>query len=183
MLRRIEAASIPCLTGAEAPHLVARAASHTKPAPSVSLMMKTLDSCELRSPSLLVLSMLGTKEGRSMKAMHAICHYKNGRPDNLFQIGKGQGVFRSGYWRISPQEAPALRGGWLYLHETSNKPAYFMARIEEVGEPDSEGKYNLLVKKDSSRVDVTWRGSTPTPSRYVSIVEANRPHETSSHTR
>ncbi|WFT78831.1 hypothetical protein QA634_26745 [Methylobacterium sp. CB376] len=118
-----------------------------------------------------------------MKAMHAVCHYKNGRPDNLFQVGKGQGVFKSGYWRIPPEEALALRGGWLYLHETSNKPAYFVARIEEVGEPDGEGKYNLSVKKEILRIEVAWRGITPTQSRYVSIVEADRPHEAGSRMR
>jgi hypothetical protein len=106
-----------------------------------------------------------------MRAMHAICHYRDGKPDHFHSAGE-LGRYRSGIWKLSAEEALSLKGGWLYLHESSTKPAYLRARIEALEGPDAEGKYWLIVQKARTTGNVTWRGAVPTPSSYVRVVSA-----------
>jgi hypothetical protein len=52
------------------------------------------------------------------QAIHFICRrdasggFRNGRHD------KATGLYRSGNWDLTAQEAEALQGGWVYLHTT-----------------------------------------------------------------
>jgi hypothetical protein len=112
--------------------------------------------------------------------MHAICHYKNGRPDNLSCVDVKQGLYSSGFWRMTPDEAGSLEGGWLYLHESSREKPCFVAKIVSVGERDAEGKYELTIQKQRVMGNSAWRGKVPGPSRYISIVPATYPSETQS---
>jgi hypothetical protein len=109
--------------------------------------------------------------------MHAICHYVDGKPDHLTAVDVSQGLYKSGFWKMSPEDALALTGGWIYLHETSAQKAYFVARVVSVGERDPKGKYELTVRRLRFPASAAWRGKKPTPSSYVSIVPASSPHE------
>jgi hypothetical protein len=111
-----------------------------------------------------------------MKAMHAICHHVDNRPDHFHSDGE-LGRYRSGIWKLEADEASGLKGGWLYLHETSKQRAYLRAKIESVEGPDAEGKYWLVVRKQPKTGNVAWRGAAATSSSYVRVVDATLPIE------
>jgi hypothetical protein len=71
--------------------------------------------------------------GANVKAIHAICHRVDGVPQNLRQIDPRNGICGSGWWKVPPEEAESLQGGWIYLHESSATRSHFLARIQSLG--------------------------------------------------
>jgi hypothetical protein len=116
-----------------------------------------------------------------MKAIHAICHRVNGKVLNLRQIGKGTGVFGSGWWKVTPEDAEALIGGWLYLHESSGEKSHFLGRIQSLGEP-KDGAVEFVVVRRPGIDNQKWRGpkAGQNPVDNFRIVDTpNYPHELS----
>lgn len=111
-----------------------------------------------------------------MKAMHAICHLRDGNPDYFETLSDE--LVRSGIWKLSEGEAAGLQGGWLYLHESSKDPAWFIGVIDELDGPDAEGKYWLTARRKDLRRAVHWRGPTPSPIHHINVVDATNPYET-----
>ena len=86
--------------------------------------------------------MLTGKQGSGIvKAIHVICHYENGEPRHLRPINPVAGIYGSGWWGVSHQDAQELVGGWMYLHESSNQRSYFIGRVQSLGpEPRDDGR-------------------------------------------
>jgi hypothetical protein len=114
-----------------------------------------------------------------VKAIHAICHRINGEPQNLEKIDPRNGIYASGWWKVRPEEAATLQGGWLYLHESSGKRSHFLVKIQSIGERRPAGKIQFAVTKRATIPDQRWRGRKPgqNPEDYYRIVEATYPHE------
>ena len=112
------------------------------------------------------------------QAMHAICHRENGRPLNFRNINAREGVYGSGWWTLEPQTANEMIGSWLYLHEASGQRSHFVGKIEGVSEPDAEGRYEFVVRKQIVG-DHPWRGGKPGqhPRHYYKIVHTSYEHE------
>ena len=108
-----------------------------------------------------------------MKVMHAICRVRNGSPDRLHAAGE-LGLFKSGIWRLRPDEAVDLKHGWMCLHETFNSPAYFVARIEALSSSDGEGKYWLTVRRVPHAISITWKGPAPGPAKFINVVDTRQ---------
>jgi hypothetical protein len=63
-------------------------------------------------------------QGRIAKSIHLNCvRLANGQAINVSHID-GTSNFISGYWFLNDQEAEALIGGWLHLHETKASKSY-----------------------------------------------------------
>ncbi len=60
-----------------------------------------------------------------MSRIHLLC--KKG--ENLKETVQKSGIWESGNWVVTADEAQRLVGGTLYLHETKGKRSYFGGRI------------------------------------------------------
>lgn len=116
-----------------------------------------------------------------MKAIHLICHPTPLGWQDLHPVGGSPGVFVSKCWIIREGDPNSLKGGWLYLHDTSYKAAGFVGRILDVemcctgrGAPGFSFKVARVPHKGQR-----WRGKTPSQKRHHGgIVDANFPEET-----
>jgi hypothetical protein len=125
--------------------------------------------------------MLTGKQGsESVKAIHAICHRINGEPQNLRKIDTRNGIYGSGWWKVRSEDADALVGGGIYLHESSKARSHFLGKIQSLGDPRHDGRIEFIDVKQPTIRDQPWRGPTPgqSPDQYFRIVEADYPHET-----
>jgi hypothetical protein len=114
-----------------------------------------------------------------MKAMHAICHFTNGEFNNLRKIDIRKGLYASGWWCLSEDQAKDMAGGWIYLHDSSNKMAEFVGKISADGLIHKDGNYELIFVKQPQIKNQRWRGEKPgqSPSQNFRIVEADEDHE------
>jgi len=91
-----------------------------------------------------------------VKAIHAICHRVNGEPQNLRKINPRAGIYGSGWWQVSPGDAHALVGGWMYLHESSKERSHFLGKIQSLGGRRSDGAIEFILAKDPKTRDQHW---------------------------
>jgi len=116
-----------------------------------------------------------------MMAMHAKCEHLGGMAGwtNCETIDRSKGIFGSGWWLISDEEAEALRGGWIYFHERSTAPSTFVGRIIGLERRNDEGFAMLRIVRQPGIIAQRWRGgiAQQSPAHYRRIVEANYPHE------
>ncbi len=115
-----------------------------------------------------------------MKALHTICHQTNGRFNNVRNVNPAAGEYLSGWWQLPAEEAPALVGGWLYLHETSGAKSGLAGRILGVNFDDQRKAYDIHFRIVRAVAPVAWRGAKAgqSPQHYFRIVDASLPHET-----
>jgi hypothetical protein len=118
-----------------------------------------------------------------MKAIHLICHPTTLGWQDLDPVKGRPGVFVSSCWIIKDGDPYLLKGGWLYLHETSYKAAGFSARVLDVKPCCTSGGspgYAFIVQRIREKGQ-RWRGSTPSQNRHHGgIVKADSPDELSS---
>src|ERR1700690_3113848 len=114
---------------------------------------------------MLCLSVSRSK--RMANAIHLICrHDDKGWPENV-RADPDTKLFESGFWDISVDDAQALTGGWLYLHETKGSLSYFGGRIEcfaEVPRHDvvHTNRIALKFRPSPTGKEQRWRGHNHT---------------------
>lgn len=117
----------------------------------------------------------------TMKSIHVICHYIDKHWEDLTPAEGAPGTYLSKCWIITEGDPNLLKHGFLYLHESSNKPAGFGSRILDV-QPcrtrrDKPG-FAFTVRRIPSLDGQRWRGGTPNQAvHHGGIVEANLPEE------
>ena len=103
---------------------------------------------------------------------HLICKHRL----NLSIVDKDQHIYESGYWDIPANEASALVGGVLYLHESKTTPSYFGGIVREVRAieyPASHSKrivFRIAATPDAR--GVKWAGAKHAMAWYGGLVKS-----------
>ncbi len=103
-----------------------------------------------------------------MKAIHLICHPDTLGWRGLHPVSGPPGVYTSKCWIIREGDPKGSVGGYLYLHETSNKAAGFAARVLNVEAALTKGGlpgYAFTVRRVLQR-NQRWRGRTPSQNHH-----------------
>ncbi len=85
-------------------------------------------------------------------------------------------------WAISADEAKALVGGWIYLHESKGDRSAFGGLVDAVESADrlgtakAEGFVIYFEARREAR-EQTWRGSSHAMVWWSGLVDADAPHE------
>jgi hypothetical protein len=66
---------------------------------------------------------------------------------------KGDGVYESGLWDVSPQTAKELVGGDIYFHKKQKEPSFFGGKIlgYEIYEGNDESRGRIIFRFEYSR--------------------------------
>jgi hypothetical protein len=111
-----------------------------------------------------------------MKAIHLICHSTTLGWRDLTPLKGRPGVYISSAWILKNVDPQSLRGGRLYLHETSHKGAGFAARIKDVTQCNLDKRRPRFaftverIRQNGQR----WRGKIPSQNRHHGgAVDAN----------
>lgn len=116
-----------------------------------------------------------------IKAIHMICHREGGSSRGLHTTATDE-LYRSECWQIRNGDPQLLVNGYIYFHESSNKPAYLAGRIMDVEPwPLASGKmgiaFMILIQ---SEIGQSWRGTKPSPKRpHGGIIDADFSSEVS----
>ena len=118
------------------------------------------------------------------KAIHFKCDIADtSLPTNVTIVDPSKGAWCSGYWDLSEDQARALVGGWLYLHETKKSPSYYGGQISDFKVENRSGvahtaRIGLIFKPDlrlcKGRI---WRGQDHTRAWTGGLVEADLLYE------
>lgn len=116
-------------------------------------------------------------------AIHFICRRGLDLPENVTQDPTTR-EFTSGYWDISDQDAGALIGGWLYLHERKADPSYFGGPIHgfvHTPRPDvaHTDRIGLRFRPSQFGKGQIWRGQDHIRAWTSGLIPADLKHETS----
>jgi hypothetical protein len=121
-------------------------------------------------------------QGRMAKSIHLKCvKLANGQAMNVSHI-EGTSNFISGYWFLNDQEAEALIGGWLYLHETKASKSYRGGQISGVKheirtDVANKDRIGLIFRPMVEAIGVAWRGQRHDMAWTGGLVEVDLPHE------
>lgn len=93
-----------------------------------------------------------------MKGIHFINRRETDgyRLINLEQSSDEKGVCYSGYWRLDDDDADALVGGRLYLHETKSQPSAFGGEVLSYSRDGERVKIRFKALAECKGQD--WRG-------------------------
>jgi hypothetical protein len=115
-------------------------------------------------------------------SIHLICRREEGRLLNISLIDRDRHHYRSIAWEIPEKDWTGLVGGWVYLHETKNKPSEFggqIIRAESSGHPTAHGRPELAVifRADAAARGQVWRGTDHSMAWWSGPIEPTSAHE------
>ena len=99
-----------------------------------------------------------------MNVAHIICRYKGSTPDGIHPVTDQKGVFRSGVWDFSIDEARGLIGGSIFFHERKSDPSYLggsVTDVETVDVPEAPRRHRVVFtfKVAPEARGVAWQGA------------------------
>jgi hypothetical protein len=97
------------------------------------------------------------------KAIHFVCAYEGTLPRNMVKVEGQPGVYDSGFWDISEEEAAQLKDGWIFLHERKAKPSYaggWILGIRFVERPEFSRSKRCVITFEMAQAgrNVPWSG-------------------------
>ena len=116
--------------------------------------------------------------------MPSCIHFIN-RKDGIGREGLTHvdgGNYRSCCWALTPHQAQALVGGWIYLHESKAQHSAFGGRIVAV-EPGvwehaaNQDRVAIIFQAAREARGQAWRGSDHTQAYKSGLIEPSLPHE------
>ena len=105
---------------------------------------------------------------------------ETGRPRFLTPMGGAN--YRTCCWKLSPEDAVRLVGGWVYLHDKKSEIAR-MGGVVTAVDPAEESKFlgqSRFAITFTSRAEakrMRWRGASHTMAWTSGMIEADAAHE------
>ncbi|HSU04226.1 MAG TPA: hypothetical protein VLI93_01515 [Acetobacteraceae bacterium] len=115
-------------------------------------------------------------------AIHLICRRDDSGRLTGLALYERPDVYRSIAWEISPEDAAALVGGWVYFHPKKAQVSEFGGRVLKVEEAGSATAYGrpeiaLIVRSLVAGKGQKWRGTAHGMAWTGGLVETTLPHE------
>jgi hypothetical protein len=110
-------------------------------------------------------------ENVNTASAHFLCRIVDGKPRHLRAVSFP--VFESGMWDIKEDEAKALVGGMIYLHDTKAEPSYFGGVVTGYRPADGaeyEGRWVFTVASTPSGKKAAWEGKDHAMSHFSGIL-------------
>ena len=79
-------------------------------------------------------------------------------------------IYESGMWDISEDDAKALVGGFIYLHETKAAPSYFSGVVTSYRPADGDHAGRWVFKVTSTGQHVAWEGKDHGMAHYSGLI-------------
>lgn len=117
-----------------------------------------------------------------MKSAHFINHKEGIGRIGLETIDAKKNHYASRAWQLSDEEADALKGGWIYLHNTKGEASSIGGKVlkVELAEPSSDGRYVITFEAREGGKGQEWRGQDHGMAWWSGLVDPSATHETCS---
>ena len=117
------------------------------------------------------------------QSAHFINKRDGSRREGLTRIQGNR--YASCCWAISAEDATALVGGWIYLHETKGDRSVFGGAVEAVEATDrletaSQTGYKIYFEAKADARGQAWRGAGHDMAWWSGLVDADSAHESAS---
>ncbi|SHJ16332.1 hypothetical protein [Wenxinia saemankumensis] len=109
-----------------------------------------------------------------MKVAHVICRREGTSLKHLASVGGGK--WTSGFWKLPTEEAEALIGGRIFLHETKIAPSAFGGEVlswERIAKGEHAGRVVFTLRPTLADKGVGWRGQDHAMAWYGGLVEVD----------
>ena len=105
---------------------------------------------------------------------HFLCRTVDGKPRHLRPTSFP--LFESGMWAIKEDEAKALVGGMIYLHETKAEPSYFGGVVIDYRPADGAeyaDRWVFTVASTLSGKNAAWHGKDHGMAHFSGVLESS----------